>query len=322
MHIHIHMHMHIYIYTYTYTYVQVSFLCRPGAYTNPRMLVVHRTGSGKTATMIQLANNYFLDRRPKLLIFPTPSVCANFYRELRDPKFPNRYASYLRRLDEARQGGWRPGDAVDTKKSLELHGILKHGCVAREYLEHDVLPSAPLRAFSYTQAGGAQSCGEHINAIFRCPDGYAGSYNPNRRSGPLPRVGGYPEFPHTGNPFSNKVILMDEVHNLVRPSAEILRNPKRMEMLRRLRHLISTAENSVVIGFTGTPLCDDPKETSSLKSIIKGAAAAGGRPSGGHLMLCCRSLKDGLPPPGHPFHGLPPPVHPSHLPTRHVDACT
>ena len=44
----------------------------------------------------------------QVLIFPTPSVCANFYRELRDPKWPNRYSDYLQRLEEATRGSWRP----------------------------------------------------------------------------------------------------------------------------------------------------------------------------------------------------------------------
>ena len=196
----------------------VAFLCRPESYSNPRMLVVHRTGCGKTATMVQIANNYFLDRRPKLLIFPTAAVCANFYRELRDDKFPNRYARYLDRLEDAQRTSYRRAAQADAKKSLELGGILQKGCVTREYLRHDILPSAPLRAFTYTQAGGAASCGEHPNAIFKCPDGYAGSYNPQRRSGPLPRSGGYSDFVHHGNPFSNKIVLMDEVRQLQRAS--------------------------------------------------------------------------------------------------------
>ena len=84
------------------------------------------------------------------------------------------------------------------------------------------------------------------------------------------------------NPFSNKIVLMDEVrksgtarpactcsprrldskqvHNLVRPSADILRNEKHMLMLQRLRQLLRTAENSVIIGLTGTPLSDVPAE--------------------------------------------------------------
>ena len=69
----------------------MAFLCRPQSLPNPRMLVVHRTGCGKTATMIQIADNYFLDRRPKVLVFPTNAVCASFYRELRNP-----YATHVR----------------------------------------------------------------------------------------------------------------------------------------------------------------------------------------------------------------------------------
>lgn len=55
-------------------------------------------------------------------------------------------------------------------------------------------------------------------------------------------------------------LASQQVHNLVRPSADILRNEKRMLMLQRLRQLLRTAENSVIIGLTGTPLCDVPAE--------------------------------------------------------------
>ena len=66
---------------------------------------------------------------------------------------------------------------------------------------------------------------------------------------------------------------MDEVHNLVRPSVEILRNERRMLMLQRLRQLLRTAENSVIIGLSGTPLCDVPVEAAALRGLIKGKAA-------------------------------------------------
>ena len=38
----------------------------------------------------EIADNYFQDRRPKILVFPTNAVCTSFYRELRNPHFPNR----------------------------------------------------------------------------------------------------------------------------------------------------------------------------------------------------------------------------------------
>ena len=83
----------------------------------------------------------------------------------------------------------------------ELAASKCNGVVAPEYVSHAELPSAPLRAFSYTQAGGATSCGQRPNAVFKCPDGYSGSF-PLK----LPRMGGYPEFENRqANPFSNKV---------------------------------------------------------------------------------------------------------------------
>jgi hypothetical protein len=81
-----------------------------------------------------------------------------------------RYAEYLAREDKL--------GAV--RKGLELtSGVLRSGRVRPEYLHDPLRPSAPLRAFSYTQAGGQQSCGERsqINAVFKCPDGYAGGWN-------------------------------------------------------------------------------------------------------------------------------------------------
>ena len=44
-------------------------------------------------------------------------------------------------------------------------------------------------------------------AVFKCPDGYAGSY-PER----VERQGGYEDFTCGHNPFSNKIVLLDEVH--------------------------------------------------------------------------------------------------------------
>jgi hypothetical protein len=68
----------------------VSYIVHPKSFPNPRILVVHRTGAGKTCSMIRICDNFFLDKRPKLVLFPTTAVCNNFYMELLDRKFPNR----------------------------------------------------------------------------------------------------------------------------------------------------------------------------------------------------------------------------------------
>lgn len=150
--------------------------------------------------------------------------------------FPNRYATYLNALRAdmrlpSRLTRDKHGVPKGARKMLELGGILRKGVVEDHYVANPALPSAPLRAFSYTQAGGGASTGNFLNAVFKCPDGYAGSY-PRK----LRRNGGYLDFENTNfNPFSNKIILMDEVHNLVKPSEDIMRNERRLEMVRRRR---------------------------------------------------------------------------------------
>ena len=69
-----------------------------------------------------------------------------------------------------------PSLQQDVKKLLELPGVLRNGRVHPHYLRHPDMPSSPLRAFSYTQAGGNTACGENINALFKCPAGYNGNY--------------------------------------------------------------------------------------------------------------------------------------------------
>jgi hypothetical protein len=160
----------------------VSYLAHPSSQPNCRMLVVHRTGAGKTCSMIRVVDNFFKDRRPKILLFPTPAVCSNFQQELLDPKFPNRYAHYLH----------AEGKLGSVRKGLELSGCLMHGRVRPEFVSSERRPSAPLRAFSYTQAGGVQSCGakHQLNAVFKCPDGYAGGWNYGAHADAAPE-GGY-----------------------------------------------------------------------------------------------------------------------------------
>ena len=257
----------------------VSYMVHPKSYTlqqktaptsqadpSQRLLVVHRTGAGKTCSMIRIADNYFNDRRPKILLFPSPAVCSNFYMELLSHRFPNRYADYLQ----------REGKLDDVRNNLELRrGGLMCGRVRKELLDDPLRPSAPLRAFSYTQAGGRQAIGDRhrINPVFKCPDGYGGGwcYGPGQV---FSTEDGYVEYESDGNPFSNKIVLMDEFHNLVKPSPEIRKSPTRMMMLDMLKEMLRTAKNSVLVGFTATPLVGD-NGAKELLDIIKGKGNEG-----------------------------------------------
>jgi len=73
--------------------------------------------------------------------------------------------------------------------------------------------------------------------------------------------------PKDGNVYSNKIVIMDEVHNLIRSQTQYL------EQLTTLRGLLSKAKGGVLAGFTGTPILSETHEGRQLLDIIKGVGA-------------------------------------------------
>jgi superfamily II DNA or RNA helicase len=108
----------------------VAFLARPVTGVE-RLLVIARTGAGKTFTMIQVLDNMYFDTRPKAVIFPNRSVATNFYSELLD--FPSKWRDLVRK----RLGASPSIDAVHSLLASSRSGA----------------PSK-LVSFSYARAGG------------------------------------------------------------------------------------------------------------------------------------------------------------------------
>lgn len=264
-----------------------AFLAHPSSPLQ-RLLVDHATGTGKTLIILRILDNFFDDPRPKVAIFPKDSVCDNFYQELL--KWPTRWRHYFsfcnpdkaalasgaknwqRKMSEVwdlnndriraevRQRGVRLQkvirELVDAmRETLEMKHAIRCGKVtpklAKAFLkEHPgaPVPRAPLRAFRYTTAGGgACDLGE---------DGWPRS--------PILKVG---FDPAELNPYSGKVVIMDECHNLVRPTAKF------QGQLGRLRMHLLTARATILAGFTGTPVGNHVEEGRRLLDIIKGADA-------------------------------------------------
>ncbi|MAE21536.1 MAG: hypothetical protein CMK92_03810 [Pseudomonas sp.] len=211
----------------------VSYLVHPDTTVN-RMLVAHRTGAGKTLTMIKVLQNFYNDPRPKVVIFPNDKVRNNFYTELMH--FTNPYRTYaLKALKK------KTFDEADLEKVIDILALKGHPSRAGQkgYL------AAPLRAMRYTIAGGSTvfpSRGRPSNPIF------ARGYNGR-------------------NPFDNKIIVMDEFHNLTKPDEE---TKKYQDKLRALQRGIERAQGSVIVGLTATPLVDAPEDVDELMRIIKG----------------------------------------------------
>eukprot|EP00927_Polykrikos_kofoidii_P008300 TRINITY_DN13440_c0_g1_i1.p1 TRINITY_DN13440_c0_g1~~TRINITY_DN13440_c0_g1_i1.p1 ORF type:complete len:1158 (+),score=216.61 TRINITY_DN13440_c0_g1_i1:185-3658(+) len=245
-----------------------------------RLLVDQPIGAGKTREMIAVLDQLFHDRRPKIPVFPRNTVCRNFYEELL--RWPSRYRDFFScmqpRLAAVAAGlssdsDWRSrrrdrwallGDGVtesqlrlivsEFREVLEMKTTIVQGrfrrgfrAAFRERFPDCPLPGAPLRALSYASAGGGYTKigddGQPVSSLLKI--GYMGD----------------------GLVFSRKIVLLDEAHNLARTQTQYA--SQLQELLRQLFE----AKSSVIVGFTGTPILDDPAGGRRLLDAFKGQQA-------------------------------------------------
>lgn len=70
------------------------------------------------------------------------------------------------------------------------------------------------------------------------------------------------------NPFDNKVVIVDEAHNLVSRIVNKLKRPESISM--RLYEYLLSAENCKIVLLTGTPMINYPNEIAILFNILRG----------------------------------------------------
>lgn len=105
-------------------------------------------------------------------------------------------------------------------------------------------PAAPLRAYRFTSAGGRAA--EVVDGLPR---------------GCIFKVGFNPKDP---NPYSHKVIVMDEGHHLTRP------NKIYEQQLNQLRDYVQKAKGSVFVSCTGSMEADAATDPRMLLDVVKG----------------------------------------------------
>jgi hypothetical protein len=70
------------------------------------------------------------------------------------------------------------------------------------------------------------------------------------------------------NPFDNKVVIIDEAHNLVSRISNSLK--KKDSISQRLYHYLVTATNCKIVFLTGTPIINKPSEIGLLFNMLRG----------------------------------------------------
>ena len=253
-----------------------------------RLLINARTGSGKTIMMCRILDNFYDDRRAKVLIFPNKNVATNFYKEMNS--VPNKYQERLKKTV-----------FFDGGETMNIERLADELAMTGKLRGADQTFAAPLRAFSYAEAGGGAAFGKTPNALFlwwkrhghqqhgawapggrphgtlyHLDDGEAGSSDDDsleaggRRGVPAASL---PDVPlDASNPYNNTIVIMDEVHNLTRPNA---RNKPYRENLAALRTALATAHNCCVYGLTATALEDSLGDFTELLGVVKGQYDAG-----------------------------------------------
>ena len=71
-----------------------------------------------------------------------------------------------------------------------------------------------------------------------------------------------------GNPFSNKVIVIDEAHNFVSRIVNQIKRPNSLAM--KIYNYLQSAENTKIILLTGTPIINYPHEIAIMMNILRG----------------------------------------------------
>lgn len=253
-----------------------------------RLLCDHNTGSGKTLCMVRIVDNFYFDGRPKVLVFPKETVANNFLESLF--QWPSRWRDFVchqnpaaARLASDKEDWWQVrhdrwhldrSEALQRRASSEGLGLqqaIKEFCVnpmratlemKRAFIRGKAStawvdnywsapnpreihpPAAPLRAYRFTSAGGRAA--ELVDGVPR---------------GCVFKVG---FDTATKNPYSGKVVVMDEGHNLTRP------NRLFQGQLDNLRQYMEGATNTVFVSCTGSMEADSSSDPRKLLDAVKG----------------------------------------------------
>lgn len=254
----------------------LACLLRPQTPVN-RALVVWKTGSGKTWAMVRVLDNNFDDPRPKVLLFPEDTVAKNFYVEFME--YPSKFRRFVTKYMEGPNyaGGKnfvqsRPqlakwscpvckmanAKAYQCKKCGALHAagleeVRNVLALKGPLLQHagkQGFPTAPVRAMSYTVAGGTRAAD---------------------RSFPILKFAQRVSKSTSSNPYNGCVVLCDEAHTLLKPAERSDLTQKRVQ----LGKWLSTAR-CTFYALTATPIPDFSKaeeQYGRLMRIVKGPGA-------------------------------------------------
>ena len=216
------------------------------------LLLYHGLGSGKTCTSIGIAEGM---KSGKSIVLMTPaSLKMNFFSE-------------LKKCGDALYKKNQFWEFISIKGEPQNVGILiKALGLTREYItEHGGAWMVDIsKASNYAQLTDAdqKAVDDQLNMMIRNKY-FDINYNGlNTRKMDELTAGG------KKNPFDNKVVIVDEAHNLVSRIANA--NTKKNSIPFQLYKLLLDATNAKIVFLTGTPIINTPREIGILFNMLRG----------------------------------------------------
>ena len=224
-----------------------------GLYTPYRgLLLYHGLGAGKTCASIGIAEGM---KSGKQIILMTPaSLKMNYFSELKkcgDVLYKKQqYWEFVSIEGEPDNEGilakalGLPKDYIRTHKGAWMVNVTKEA------------------NFAQLSDSDQKSVDEQLNAMIRNKyhDINYNGLNTNKMN----------ELTSSGkkNPFDNKVVIIDEAHNLVSRISNSLKNKKSIAY--QLYKYLMDAENAKIVFLSGTPIINSPREIAILFNMLRG----------------------------------------------------
>jgi len=215
------------------------------------LLLYHGLGSGKTCSSIAIAEG--LKNNKQIIVFTPASLQRNYKDELK------KCGDYLYK----RKQYW---EFINTENNPEyikpLSNILK---IPEEYIKK----KGGAWLINIKKSPNYEDLGEHqqdINAQIDMMIAYKYSfinYNGLRNDSI-----NYLTLNNTINPFTDKVVIIDEVHNFISRIVNKMKKPNSISI--KLYHLLMEAENCKIILLSGTPIINYPNEIGIIYNILRG----------------------------------------------------
>lgn len=216
------------------------------------LLLYHGLGSGKTCTSIGIAEGM---KTNKEIILMTPaSLKVNFFSELKkcgDILYKkNQYWEFISIEGESQNIA-----ILSQVLSLPQQYIREHGGA---WLVNITKKSN----FKTLSDNDQKNIDEQLDTMIRAK--YK-DYNYNGlRDSHLNKMSENGKI----NPFDHKVVIIDEVHNLVSRIANSMNDPKSISQ--RLYRYLLTATDCKIVFLTGTPIINQPSEIGILFNMLRG----------------------------------------------------